>query len=179
MNALKNRTFQLAAGLLAVGALGILSPRVAHAVVATLVQVTNTTANPVPNQDVDNAARNFYQATSSTGGCSGTCVVTFPAVPAGKRLIVQQVSSLVTIAVTGATPPADVELRDSTGSLVFQFLPVVATPGNFGAQTQFTAHAGVLASYDSSQIPTVDAFIPSNQPYSLLATVSGHMINFP
>jgi len=179
MNALKNRTFQIAAGLLAVGALGILSPRVAHAVVATLVEVANTTANPVPNQDVDNAARNFYQATNSTGGCSGTCVVTFPAVPGSKRLIVQQVSSLVTIGVTGATPPADVELRESTGWPVFQFIPVVATPANFGGQTQFTAHAGVLASYDSNQIPSVDAFIPSTQSYSVLATISGHMINFP
>jgi hypothetical protein len=100
-------------------------------------------------------------------------------VPTGKRLIVQQVSSLLTIGVGGAVPPADVELRDSTGSLIFQFLPVVATPGNFGAQTQFTAHAAVLASYDTGQIPTVDAFVPSSQPYQVLATISGHMINFP
>ena len=179
MNALKNRTFQLTVGLLVIAAVGILSPRVAHAVVATMVQVANTTANPVPNQDVDNLARNFFQSTNSAGGCSGTCVVTFAVVPTGQRLIVRQVSSLVTIGVSGATPPADVELRDFTGSLIYQFLPVVATPANFNNQTQFTAHAAVLASYDSGQIPTVDAFVPSNQPYQVLATISGELITYP
>lgn len=34
-----------------------LTPKAAHAVVAALVQVTNTSANPVPNQDVDNPGR--------------------------------------------------------------------------------------------------------------------------
>jgi len=71
MNTLKKRTFQFTAGLLAIAAVGVLTPRVAHAVVATMVQVANTTANPVPNQDVDNLARNFFQSTNSAGGCSG------------------------------------------------------------------------------------------------------------
>src|SRR5580700_1363886 len=117
MNTLKKRTLQFTVGVLVIAAVGIMSPRVAHAVVATMVQVANTTANPVPNQDVDNPARNFFQATNSAGGCSGTCVITFSAVPNGARLIIRQVSSLVTIGVSGATPPADVELRDFTGSL--------------------------------------------------------------
>jgi hypothetical protein len=159
--------------------LALVAPKTAHALAATLVQVTNTSANPVPNQDVDNPAQNFYQSVNSTSGCSGTCVVTFAAVPAGKRLIIQQVSSLVTIGVSAGTPPADVELRGQGGSNVFQFIPIVPAPANYGAQTQFTAHAGVLASYDSGQIPTVDAFIPSGQTYELLASISGYMVNIP
>jgi len=38
--------------VLAVATISILNPRVAHALVATLVQVTNTSANPVPTQAV-------------------------------------------------------------------------------------------------------------------------------
>jgi hypothetical protein len=39
-------------------------PNCAQAFVAALVQVTNTTANPVPNQDVDNPARNVFRLTA-------------------------------------------------------------------------------------------------------------------
>jgi len=113
MNALKNRTFQFASGLLAIGAIGLLTPRVAHAVVATLVQVANTTANPVPNQDVDNSARNFYQSFQTTSSCPNVCAVTFAAVPTGKRLIVQHVSSTLIFFVNGAVPPSRLELTDS------------------------------------------------------------------
>jgi hypothetical protein len=56
MNALKNRIFQLATGLLTLGAIGLLAPRVAHAVVATLVQVANTASNPVVNSEVSRTA---------------------------------------------------------------------------------------------------------------------------
>jgi len=35
----------------------LLAPKTAHAVVATLVQVVNTTANPVPNLDTDRKDR--------------------------------------------------------------------------------------------------------------------------
>jgi len=130
-------------------------------------------------QDRDSEARNFYQQYNSSGGCTGTCIVEFPAVPAGKRLIVKQVSAIITFTVSGATPPADVELRDHTGGLLFQFLPIVAAPANFGAQTQFSVHSGVLASYDAGQIPAVDAFTPSGQTYSLLAQISGYTIDIP
>lgn len=39
-------------------------PNCAQAFVAALVQVTNTNANPVPNQDVDNPARNVFRLTA-------------------------------------------------------------------------------------------------------------------
>ena len=127
-------------------------------------------------QDRDSQARNFYQVVVSNGPCTGTCVVSFPVVPAGKRLIVQQVSTLVTFSSAGAGAPADIELR---GGSVFQFLPITPAPANFGSQTQYLAHAGVLAAYDSGQNPSVDAFVPSASAYSALASISGYMIDIP
>jgi hypothetical protein len=52
----RKRTYQVTAGILAVGILGILSPRAAHAVTAALVQVVNTTANPVVTVATNSAA---------------------------------------------------------------------------------------------------------------------------
>jgi hypothetical protein len=127
-------------------------------------------------QDRDAQGRNFYQALNSTSGCIGTCVVSFSAVPAGKRLIVQQVSTLATFGVAGSGAPAEIELR---GGSVFQFLPITTSPANFGSQTQFIAHAGVLGAYDAGETPSVDAFTPNGNSYSLLANISGYMIDIP
>jgi hypothetical protein len=101
-------------------------------------------------------------------------------VPAGQRLIVQQVSAIVTVTGTGAASPVLVELRDSTVSDAFQFLPVVATPTNFPGQTEFIAHASVLTSFDAGEIPTVGAFLPSGGvSQNVLATITGYMVTIP
>jgi hypothetical protein len=138
--------------------------------------VTQSGTWNVTVQDRDSQARNFYQAVVSNGPCTGTCVVSYPVVPTGKRLIVQQVSTLVTFSEAGAGAPADIELR---GGNVFQFLPITPAPANFGSQTQYLAHAGVLAAYDSGQNPMVDVFVPSVSAYSALAAISGYMIDIP
>ena len=162
---MKNRLFALA------GILAFLAVIGKYYAVPAIAQVRAAIV-----QDRDSQARNFYQAVVSNGPCTGTCVVSFPVVPAGKRLIVQQVSTLVTFSSAGAGAPADIELR---GGSVFQFLPITPAPANFGSQTQYLAHAGVLAAYDSGQNPTVDAFVPSASAYSTLASISGYMIDIP
>ena len=49
-------------------------------------------------QDRDQAGRNFYSAQLACATpTSGFCVVDYPAVPAGKRLIIQHVSSIETM----------------------------------------------------------------------------------
>jgi hypothetical protein len=128
-------------------------------------------------QDRDSQARNFYQNVLSHGPCTGTCSVAFPAVPGGKRLIVQQVSAGVTFSSAGAGAPAELELRAGGG--FFQILPITPALANFGAQTQYLAHAGVLAAYDSGQNPSIDAFVPNASSYSVVASISGYMIDFP
>jgi len=56
----------------------LISPKTAHALVAALVQVTNTRSNPVPTQDVDIAARHPFTASCNVFGNSGAFVVCQP-----------------------------------------------------------------------------------------------------
>jgi hypothetical protein len=50
------RVFKFSAGAVALGAIGLFTPRAAHALAATLVQVTNTIANPAITQATNTAA---------------------------------------------------------------------------------------------------------------------------
>ncbi len=127
-------------------------------------------------QDRDAPARNPFQDHLWNHTGTSPCQVIFGNVPAGKRLVIQQVSVLATYDLGGASGPADIELR---GAGVFQFLPITPAPNNYGAETQFTAHAGVLAYYEAGQAPEVDVFTPNSNPLQVLASISGYTIDVP
>lgn len=74
----------------------MLLPKAAQGVVAALVQVANTTANPVPVEDIDNGARSAFQISKEfpfgmTSSCTSITVYTVPATPP-KRLVIELVS---------------------------------------------------------------------------------------
>jgi len=97
MKVINKRIVQAGAALGVVATLALVTPRAAHAVAAALVQVTNTSANPVPNQDVDAPGRHLYQSicTTTTGDSLGkqfVCILS--AVPANTELVIQTVSIL-------------------------------------------------------------------------------------
>ncbi len=77
----------------------VLAPKATHALVAALVQVTNTTANPAVTQDADKATRIPYQSNynypATDAGVVGYTVSSFAAVPTGYRLVIQNVSAFV------------------------------------------------------------------------------------
>src|SRR5258706_8139287 len=77
----------------------LLAPKAAHAVVATLVQVVNTTANPVPASTVDEPGRVPYVSSvldlGNNCGLGFECDFNFPPVPAGHRLVIQEVSGFI------------------------------------------------------------------------------------
>jgi len=73
----------------------------AQAVVASLVEIVNSATSPVPTSSVNRTGtgRIAYQATvTMTGSClvMSVCQYAFPAVPAGHRLVVQQISGAAT-----------------------------------------------------------------------------------
>jgi hypothetical protein len=113
-------TLAVVSGLMAV-------PRAAHAVTSLLVQITNTVANPVPNRDVDNPVRRAVQL-RTTAAFTGTDIAsgnftTFDGndfvVPAGKRLVVEFISSDMNV-------PQGVSATDTV------FSGVISTPnGNY------------------------------------------------
>ena len=127
-------------------------------------------------QDRDSKARNIYQAVNNCYNITSPCQVAFGAVPAGKRLIIEQVSAIVTLPPVAGNSLAGVELR---GGNVFQFLPLVAAPGNFSGQVQYSTNQTVLASYDAGQVPEVDTFVASGSTFTTVASISGYMIDIP
>jgi hypothetical protein len=99
------RMLMVAGALALAGILGIaIAPKAAHGIVAAMVQVMNTSANPVPNQDVDNAARHVVRLRQE-GSAAVTVTTQVPlndvtmgnpgvpyVVPAGQRLVLEQAS---------------------------------------------------------------------------------------
>jgi len=98
----KSRLFKLGAGALALGAIGLFTPRAAHALAATLVQVTNTISNPAITQGTNTAAGQAVllalpQAADLNPGSIGSLSQILPTtgntntpyvVPAGQTLMV-------------------------------------------------------------------------------------------
>lgn len=94
------RLLMVAGAVALAGILGVaIAPKAAHAIVATLVTVTNTTANPVGTSDANNGAFqpvHFVISLNDNTGSSGL-IVTGPTVPANKRLVVENISMFALI----------------------------------------------------------------------------------
>ena len=79
------------------------APKAVHAIVSTLVTVSNSTANPVPTLSTDSPARQAVLLAASVvlfdGQATGTTLMTSGgtlfAVPAGQRLVVDSVTGTV------------------------------------------------------------------------------------
>src|SRR5262249_32254810 len=86
----------------------LVAPKAARAIQQQLVQLVNTTSNPAIVSNMNDPGRIPYQSTLMTtpqtcpGGIN-ECLFTFPAVPAGHRLVIQHVSGFIQAA-PGAVP---------------------------------------------------------------------------
>jgi hypothetical protein len=103
-----------AAGLIAIGAM---APRSAKAIASALVTVVNTSSQPVPGSDVERLARIPYESTADGANCPapgnvGACFYTFAAVPAGYRLVVENLSGYFQIS-PAATAPVEGYIENS------------------------------------------------------------------
>ena len=72
--------------------LAMVAPKAAKAIVATAVQVVNTTAAPVPNKDVDQPGRHAFVQSCAQPINSNHCSMQ-PPVPAGSVFVVQTISA--------------------------------------------------------------------------------------
>jgi hypothetical protein len=176
-----NRVYKLflfsLATVLATLALGVLAPRTAHAVIATLVQIVNTPLNPVPTIDNSKAALfnaelscapngvDFCHGINSNGTDGGTFTI-----PAGQYLVIKTV-----------------DLRNAGGIddhlILVQWAPPYAVPGAprafwfaapGGTTLQFQYPSGIAIGPNSrlSIIPTgVSTF---DNP----VTIRGYMTSF-
>jgi hypothetical protein len=82
----------------------VVTPKTAHAIVATAVQVVNTAAAPALVSNIDNPGRIPYQSiVDQTGRCNpggNACFWEFGNPPAGHRIVIQHVSGTVGFSAT-------------------------------------------------------------------------------
>jgi hypothetical protein len=169
MKSAKNLFIVGGAFSLAILLFALAAPKAAHAIVATLVQITNTASSPVPTWRTDNDGRNvvrlFYGetmpdgTTASAGQGLGNPLLDGSnfqvyTVPAGKRLVVDSVSAF-------AYPPP--------GQNVFEYLYNGTPAGGFGTFTgvplvsQGTWNG---TTYYQNAIPIHD-YVDQNQQYQV------------
>jgi hypothetical protein len=188
------RSVALVVAAVGVGALAVpMTPAVAKTIQD--VFVTNTPANPVPTQAqgttavagtvnvaTDPAAREPYQEANffnqGTETCSEfSCTVSFPPVPAGKRLVITYASAQHHLSSGGTRPSVLLGLNgDPSGEVVL--LPAPQATGSDGADTYITA--GPVTFYaEAGDVPTM--FLlgqPVHRAFPLLARagIAGHLV---
>ena len=117
------------------------------------VIVVNTPASPVPVRDVDNPARQPFQAEAMGGfadGASTTGEVTITTVPAGKLLIIEHVS------VFGAMLPGQkmVRARVMYRFSVFGHSLVISAQGsNANGSSDYFVASELIRFYDNDGLP--------------------------
>lgn len=158
-------------GLGLVAALILVTPRAVHAVAAALVQVMNTTANPVIASNMDDPGRIPYEKRSNPSTCiPGECFFDF-VVPANHRLVIQHAS------VSGEANGPGVALLDLSsangGSTSF------APSGLTGAQYSFEVDEPVLQFVDGGGFIQAALFFYGGSATLLGAnfTLSGYLLD--
>jgi hypothetical protein len=147
------------------------------AVTETLTAVPAMAQRPALVQDRDSKARNFYEKTDSCHITADACTVSFPAVPAGKRLVIEHVSAVTTM-LPATAGFLNLLTLANTATGVFQFLPFTRTPGTLSF-AYFVTNEVVQTTFDAGQAPSVTMNASASPTISMSATISGYMIDIP
>ena len=163
---MKNRTLQLA------GALAFLAVVGKYYAVPAIAQVRAALV-----QNRDELARNFYSSQlACTTNTSGFCVIDYPAVPAGKRLIIQHVSSIQTMPAQNTITSIDLRVK---GGAIGAFMSPVPAPADSAGAAYYSSNENVLVGFDAGQQPEFIVFTTSSANFTTVATISGYMIDIP
>lgn len=181
MNLMRKAVSALGGIFLAALLIAALAPKATRGIAAALVQVANTSANPVPNQDVDNPGR----ATIEDIGCNVFSVPGFVGeficqpsftVPAGQRLIIDQIEAIC------ETPAGQTILSPGVRWVPNEthfFVLTPAGPGGSGS-SQYVLNQSVRYAVDSSSTFTFDMTTnDSTGNTSCSWNMTGHLISFP
>jgi hypothetical protein len=179
--------FRLPKSVLSFGAVALVAcgltlavPRTAHAVAAALVQVTNTSANPVLIQSVDAPGRNIYQSTCTTTTPDGlgrgfSCLLS--AVPANQELVIQTVS----ISAVTPNPPAIGQIGTKGGGVVASMAFPVVNSGMTEFGTPFGSTTQPLTLYADPGTQPVCAITLASVPTvpEMVCTITGYLVTLP
>jgi hypothetical protein len=161
----------MAAGALALAAmlLNIVAPKAAHAIVATAVQVMNTSATPVPNRDVDAAGRNALVLSCTQ---TGTSICATPQIPPNYTFVLDSINVSV---LNNGYPWVAMTVVHGGATHLF-YVPLSPTSGVNGGDggvvaTNFTTYADSATSLGFIYAPR-----GSSPPPAIQGIFSGHLV---
>src|SRR6266568_4230504 len=118
-------------------------------------------------QNRDEPGRNAY---FQIGSCSQVtfsfCQVTFPAVPAGKRLVITHVSALNLMPAAGTI--GSVDLRVLNGAIK-AFYPITSYPG-VASTVNYPVESNGMSTFEAGEAPQFITFVNNNANFQLVAT---------
>jgi hypothetical protein len=166
--------------------ISVLAPKATHALVATLVQVSNTPSSPVPNKDVDSPAH----ATIVPLGCqafgdpeTGELICTLGVgtlgqgsispytVPAGQRLVLEQVAAFCQTQPDGSIPFVNFNITEA-GVLLAEPLALTSKQND-----EFVTQA-VRYYADPGSTLSLQALGPGSGAFCDF-TASGYLVSYP
>jgi hypothetical protein len=138
MNIIRKAVTTLGGVFLAALLIAALAPKAAHGIAASLVQVANTSANPVPTVAADNPANFPVQAqlcTSDTSNCPNPIFMVPTTTSTGlpvKRLVIENFSGTcsLTPGIRNFLLLLEVPIPGSFDAFTFSFPLVPASPNN-------------------------------------------------
>jgi hypothetical protein len=160
-------------------AAALLAPKTAHALVAALVQVSNTPSNPVPVTEV--GTRQPYQYTCfgiPTDQYNNSCSIS---VPAGKRFVA--LSSSASILTSPGVGITNLEVQITDGGFVDHYLtvsPPVASSFIFSPALSYKSAQPILAYVEPAG--SAVCIVQYNSPSTVnlfLCTLSGYLVDVP
>jgi hypothetical protein len=183
MRFLKNFLMGIGAVALAAALVNLLAPQAVHATVAALVQVANTATNPVLTSSIDDPGRNPYVEFQYAPSCinQGICTLSFSAVPAGKRLVLTNISGQFHLTVAGTE--AQVLLTTNIGNPHFYDVPAIPQGISNGTNEFRVVNQTILAFGEAGTTADVRVVLGggvfTGSPDNVSFTLSGYYINLP
>lgn len=179
MNLMTKRFLKVAAGGIGLAAIVLTAPRAVRAAAAVIVQITNTSANPVPVYDTENPARVAY-ANSFVGNpaSSGACSYTFgDAVPAGKTEAVETISADIFVT-SGAKPGLNLtwggyNVSNLNGLNIYPVLTFLRTEAG---QDEYVVTQPVKLYVPANYALSATVCVPSGTVATAVFTFSGYRI---
>lgn len=180
MTSIRKAVTTLGGIFLAALLIAALAPKATHGLVAALVQVTNTTANPASTLDADHATRIPYQDYEDFGSASsgnGITGVSFAQVPTGYRLVIENINARLAVQSDNSVPTACISSNFSP----FKEFPCVTgvytgSQGGFGVVNQEMIR--YIGPGDTPVLNIIADFSScSAGPFCDSATISGYLEN--
>lgn len=174
MKRLAKLGYLAAACALLITTFSIVGPRAVAAAVATLVQVSNSPANPIPTVATDNPALQPFAQTVINP--PGNLSLRFSA-PAGKTWAIEAVNvvcSGVSVIPTGQT--TDVRLFMTTGGNALQY---TFAPKQVDGNTELIVNESIRVYADPDTLVIIGSGAGVPPDYTCSGVVSGHLVSPP